>query len=144
MEIETILRNHGLRNTAFRKELLGMFYDTESSLSVEEIRSQISISKDKVTVYRALEGFENCGLIHRVPDKNNLIRFALCQSCCTPKHHEHNHAHLICSSCDKTFCIDDIKIPKVNNTIGFEIKSSKLILEGYCADCISVTNGSKP
>ena len=135
MEMESILRNHGLRNTAFRRELLGLFYHTESSLSVEEIRKQISATKDKVTVYRALEGFEKCGLIHQVPDKNNLIRFALCQSDCSHGNHVHNHAHLICNNCNDTFCVEDIAFPEFTNIKGFTIHKMQLTLEGYCSKC---------
>ena len=73
-------------------------------------------------------------MIHRVPDKDNLIRYAICQrnSSCS---HDHNHAHFICNVCADTFCIESINTPIIKNKEGFNIKKSKLILEGECPSC---------
>jgi len=133
---EEILQNHGLRNTAFRLELLKMFQQTKSSLSVDEIKGKAGETNDKVTIYRALEAFEKSGLIHSVPDKENLARYALCHTACDSAGHVHNHAHLICNNCEDTFCIDQIEVPSIKNTAGYKINSSQLTLEGICADCL--------
>ena len=53
------------------------------------------------------------GLIHQVPDKNNLSRYALCNSDCKPSNHIHHHAHFICDYCDDTMCIEEFKLPKI-------------------------------
>jgi Fur family ferric uptake transcriptional regulator len=136
-DVESVLYKHGLRKTAFRKELLSLFHDVNSSLTAEEIKNKVGATKDKVTIYRALDSFEKGGLIHRVPDKNNLTRYALCQTECGIDEHVHNHAHFICDNCNETFCIDDVEVPKIKSSKGFTIKSSKLTLEGSCTDCIS-------
>jgi len=130
-ELESILKDYGLRNTHFRHKLLRIFHDSESSLDVEEIKKLIEIDCNKATIYRALDAFEKCDLIHRVPDKNNLVRYALCRS----GKGSNNHAHLICSSCNKTFCLDEIEVPKIENVDGFEINDTALTLEGICQKC---------
>lgn len=130
-----ILSQSGLSKTSFRKFLIAHFYKTQNSLSVEEIINDLSYKVDKVSVYRALNAFEKNGLIHKVPDKANLIRYALCQSECNSDEHLHNHAHLLCSNCNETFCINDFKIPAINEYKGFLIKNLKVILEGSCIDC---------
>ena len=136
VDLESVLKDHGLRKTAFRKELLSLFYNANASLSVEEIKRKVESTNDKVTIYRALDAFEKTGLIHQVPDKSNLIRYALCShDTCSTSGHQHNHAHFICDGCNKTFCIDDVKIPAITNAKGFTIKSSKLTLEGNCPNC---------
>lgn len=140
INIASILHDHGLRLTKFRSDLLALFYQVNSSLTAEEIKNRAGASKDKVTIYRALDAFEKTGLIHRVPDKSNLTRYALCQTTCDEHGHEHNHAHFICGTCNETFCIDDIKLPEIKNTNGFRIKSSKLTLEGDCPDCSASDN----
>lgn len=138
VDLESVLKKHGLRKTAFRKELLSLFTDARSSLTVEEIKHKVKSTNDKVTIYRALDAFEKNGLIHQVPDKSNLIRYALCQDDeCSTSGHQHNHAHFICDKCNKTFCIDDVQIPIITNTKGFKIKQSKLTLEGNCPDCLN-------
>ena len=96
---------------------------------------KIKSTNDKVTIYRALSAFEKKCLIHRVPDKSNLIRYALCQKECSKIHHKHNHAHFICNVCAQTFCLDNIKLPQINDTSGFKINKTKLTLEGACPSC---------
>jgi len=135
-DLELILKNHGLRKTVFRKELLTLFSDSTSSLTVEEIKSKVKTTNDKVTIYRALDAFEKNGLIHQVPDKSNLIRYALChEEKCSSSGHQHNHAHFICDNCNKTYCIENVEIPIITNAEGFTIKHAKLTLEGICLDC---------
>ncbi|MFT6417668.1 MAG: Fur family ferric uptake transcriptional regulator [Dokdonia sp.] len=133
--IDEILHAHGLSKTNFRIELLALFIGSNSSLSVEEIKSRIASTNDKVTIYRALTSFEKNGLIHKVPDKSNLNRYALCQSECSNQGHNHNHAHFICVSCEETFCIDETEIPQISIPQGYHVNHSNLTLEGECAKC---------
>ena len=135
-EIDEMLNTHGLRKTAFRVELLSLFAQTKSSLSVEDIKSQVGSTNDKVTVYRALDAFEKGGLIHKVPDKGNVTKYALCHSQCSDEGHVHNHAHFICTNCEETFCIDDVDVPKVNVPAGYHVSKSSLTLEGECPACV--------
>ena len=137
MDLDAVLKEHGLRKTTFRKELLSLFYNSNSSLTAEEVKNSLGETTDKVTIYRALDAFEKTGLIHRVPDKSNLTRYAICHSECSSIKHVHNHAHFICETCNETFCIDDIKIPHIEGAKGFIIKNTKLTLEGQCPDCIA-------
>jgi Fur family ferric uptake transcriptional regulator len=133
--IDKTLHDHGLRKTVFRVELINLFISSKSSLSVDEIKKKAGSTNDKVTIYRALDSFEKCGLIHKVPDKENLTRFALCHSDCSVKGHIHNHAHFICTNCDDTFCLDETEIPSIKLPKGYHVDNSKLTLEGECARC---------
>ena len=133
---EESLSNYGLRNTAFRKKLLKLFQDSEETLTVEYIKDKIGRKNDKVTIYRALSKFEKSGLIHQVPDKNNLSRYALCNSECNPSNHIHQHAHFICNHCDNTLCIEEIDFPKIKKMKGFKFKKIELIIQGSCPKCL--------
>jgi Fur family transcriptional regulator, ferric uptake regulator len=135
-EMDEILSSHGLRKTAFRVELLSLFSQTKSSLSIEDIKSKVGSTNDKVTVYRALDAFEKSGLIHKVPDKLNVTRYALCHTNCSDEGHVHNHAHFICTSCEETFCIDELDVPKIQSPAGYHISKSSLTLEGECPNCV--------
>lgn len=130
-----MLSRNGLSKTSFRKKLIKLFYLSKSSLLIDDVINNLSYKVDKVSVYRALNAFEEKGLIHKVPDKDNLIRYALCQSECSSTKHSHNHAHLLCNKCNATYCLNDFKIPVENEYKGFIINHSKIILEGSCIDC---------
>jgi Fur family ferric uptake transcriptional regulator len=133
--IDTTFKKYGLKKTTFRKELFKLFYNSLNSLSAKEISKQFSSSTDKASIYRALDSFEKSGLIHQVPDKNNLLRYSLCKSECKPNHHAHDHAHFLCSVCEETFCLDDFKFPTAKSHNGFLINELKIIMEGTCVSC---------
>ena len=116
-------------------ELLALFYSSNKSLSVDDIIHNSNNEINKVTVYRALERFEETGLIHHVPGKNNLKRFSLCREECAPHQHTHNHGHFICNECDQTYCLESVQIPKLAPLKDFTIQQYQLTLEGICNDC---------
>lgn len=82
--MDDLFVKYGLKKTSFRKELLIFFQSSTSSLTVKKIIKKFASSVDKVSIYRALNSFEKSGLIHKVPDKNNLLRYSLCSSECGP------------------------------------------------------------
>ena len=133
--MDNLFIKYGLKKTSFRKELLIFFQSSSSSLTVKKIIKKFASSVDKVSIYRALNSFEKSGLIHKVPDKNNLLRYSLCSSECGPGKHSHDHAHLLCSICDETFCLDDFLLPNIKTHNGYVINNYKIILEGSCLSC---------
>ena len=138
MDYKTILSQNGLSQTKFRSDLLNLFYTSKKSLLVQDILNHFKNSIDKVTVYRSLDSFEKKGLIHNVPDKRNLKRYALCNhEKCSSTNHNDNHSHFICFACEQTFCLDQIKLPDLSYLKGYYIKNLKLTLEGYCNKCNS-------
>jgi len=135
--IQELLLINGIRKTQFRLELLGVFTQSKHGLSFKDIKERITFTKDKVTIYRALAVFEEKGLIHKVPNTSDVSKYALCPEVCSEEAHVHNHAHFICNQCEKTFCMDEVKLPILKKIKGYKIKKSNLTLEGDCPDCIS-------
>lgn len=133
-DIIDLLSRNGIRKTNFRIELLELFIRKKHGLSHRDINEEIGCAPDKVTIYRALDTFLDKGIIHKVPDINNNSRYALTNTNCSKG--KHNHAHLICNECKKTFCLEDIQLPEIKNNNGIKIESTKLILEGTCGKCI--------
>ena len=136
LAVQSILSRNGISRTQFRTELLNFFYSSNMSLSVEDILRHFDNSINKVTVYRSLESFENKGLIHKVPDTNNLKRYSLCrENECNVISHNHNHGHFICYSCNQTFCLEEVEVPDTICMKGFYVQELKLTAEGYCQKC---------
>ncbi len=126
---------HGIRRTPFRIELLQLFIESKSSLSHQEVKEKITSTKDKVTIYRALDNFLEKGLIHKVPDVNNVARYAVCPDNCAQEAHVHNHVHFVCESCEKTFCLDNVEVPSVQVPEGFNASSFSYTVTGLCKTC---------
>ena len=135
IDFGNILSKHNLSNTFFRRKLIELFYNTKHSLSVDDVMKALNLSINRVSVYRALESFEKNGLIHKVPNKKNVIKYALCRNGCSSEKHIHNHPHLLCSNCKETYCLHDFKVPIIDNYNGFKIKSLNVFMEGNCIDC---------
>ena len=131
-----ILSKLGISKTEFRIDLLTLFFNCKASLTTHDIFNKFNKKINKVTIYRALKSFEKKGLIHQVPDKNNLKKYSLCNlDSCSPESHNHQHGHFICYSCSQTFCLESIKSPDLTTLKDYDVKELKLIIEGYCKEC---------
>ena len=134
--VQDYLLAHGIRKTSFRIDLLTLFMESKHSLSFKDIEESVNSTQDRTTIYRAITAFLEKGLIHKVPNADNVSRYALCLQ----EPHEHNHAHFICYKCKQTFCMHEVKIPVCKNIDGFEVITSNVTFEGYCSNCASGSN----
>ncbi len=101
------------------------------------LENQLGKSADRVTLYRTLRTFEDKGILHRVADDGENIRFALCRDTCTEHYHADNHVHFTCQSCKHTFCLDHVTIPEVKLPGQYTVSSMQFIVSGLCPNCSS-------
>lgn len=136
LELEQQLERHGLRKTAFRKEVLGIFMKHKGKAIGHTDIEESLVNWDRITLYRTIKSFEDKGLIHPTPDVNGSIRYALCGQQCNAHNHNDSHAHFHCTVCDETICLDDVvenfsfRLP-----MNYEVRETKVLLEGTCASC---------
>lgn len=135
-DLKSILKHHGLKNTANRQLILQAFVNEKHALAYSDVDALIKQQLDKVTVYRTLKSFEESGIIHQVLDGSAQIRYALCHTggC---SHHEHTdqHPHFKCDTCEKTFCLDTVTIPKINLPSGYSKTTQSVFIQGICKSC---------
>ena len=130
-----LLSEKKISTTRFRIKLLNCFLESKDSISIDKLIKKYKPIVNKTTVYRALQCFENKGLIHKVPNKNNITKYSLCgMKKCPNELHSNNHGHFVCYACDKTYCLEDFKMIKPSFS-GHIIKEIKVIYEGYCKAC---------
>jgi len=131
-----ILKNNGLKLTENRKLILNQFISTDYALSYRDINSMIKRKLDKVTIYRTLKSFEESGIIHEVVDGSSQVKYALCNSTsCSSEHHNDTHIHFKCNDCEKTYCIEDIMIPRIKLPGEFQQESQSVFIQGKCEKC---------
>ncbi len=131
-----MLADHGLRKTAFRKEVLSIFLANKgkavTTASIEDSLKDF----DRITLYRTLKSFEEKGLIHLAMDINGQSRYALCDHNCSVDKHQDTHAHFHCDSCGHTTCLDEMHesyealVPQ-----GYKIKDVQITFSGVCQSC---------
>jgi Fur family transcriptional regulator, ferric uptake regulator len=130
-----ILKQYGLSVTDSRKKILELFLDTNGALAHADIEKSAAKNFDRVTIYRTLQTFVEKGIIHQIPTTDNSILYALCKHNCQQGHHHDDHVHFICSSCDKTICLDDVTVPEVKLPINFIKQQAAMVVTGICEDC---------
>ena len=129
-----LLKSHQLRVTDVRKSCIRLLQKTTSAMSSSELEKELD-GVDRITLYRTLLSFEECGLIHHSVDASGQKKYALCSDHCDEHEHHDNHVHFHCSSCGETECLDnevptDIKLPK-----GYQINDVQFNVMGVCAKC---------
>lgn len=133
--IAQALTDHSLRKTPARRAVLQVLADSSFALSGSEIEQQIGPNTDRITLYRTLKSFEENGLIHRVIDSTDIIRYASCSIECSAQAHFDNHVHFKCTTCQHIYCLNQVAIPAVTLPDKFEATTRDYLLAGVCRAC---------
>lgn len=132
---EQILQEHQLKKTPIRVAVLELFLEVNHGLSPAEINKQLATSHDRVTIYRTLNKFEEKGMLHRVPDADSGLRYALCSQHCPDEAHLDYHAHFICRQCQNTFCLENVAVPSTSFPKHVQVEEVQYTLTGLCEGC---------
>jgi Fur family ferric uptake transcriptional regulator len=91
----------------------------------------------RATVFRALELFEELGLVERLDLPNGEHAYVVCE----PAHHH----HVICRRCGRGTEVEDCGIDAVAREIeartGYVVDSHRIELFGLCPDCAATRSG---
>lgn len=132
-DIVALLEEHNVRPTANRIIVAGALAKAGMPMSLAELETEID-SIDKSNIFRALVSFKDNHLVHAIEDGSNGVRYELCKS----HGHDHDedlHVHFHCEICGKTFCFEDIPVPKVDVPEGYQPISTNYIIKGICPSC---------
>ncbi len=135
MKSEELLKEHNLRVTSIRKEIVEYLIHQKTAVSHAELEAVLSDQFDRVTIYRTLNSFDERGIVHKVIDNNGVTRFALCSHNNCKHEHKDNHVHFRCSVCDKLECLYEQHIPEIALPKSYSKQKSYLLIEGVCANC---------
>ncbi|HCX22749.1 MAG: transcriptional repressor [Flammeovirgaceae bacterium] len=131
-DLKKVLKNHKLRITDTRMDVLEYFVKQSKALSFRDLEERFE-GCDRVTLYRTLNAFTENGVLHKIPDDSGYATYGVCYDTCTHDHHTHDHMHFKCTACGKITCVDQ-HIPQINLP-GYEIKEANMILSGVCPNC---------
>ncbi len=131
---ESILRQHNLKVTTFRSEVMEIFLTSQHALLLGDIESRLD-THDRITLYRTLKNFEDKGLVHKVNVGTTSTKYALCVDDCSEDAHADEHVHFHCNRCDNTFCLDHVHIPTIQLPSGFAFANALMTINGVCKEC---------
>lgn len=132
--LKTILKNHHLRITDCRLDVIQYFLDEKSAHSQGDLENQFT-KYDRVTLYRTLNSFLESGILHKIPNETGSATYGLCHDTCSPELHTHNHMHFKCNTCGQIECLDDKTVPEVTLPSGYQVEGVNLIVDGVCVKC---------
>lgn len=133
MKFEELLRKYDLKVTKGRVAILKVLTNYHKSMGVELIFGkckEYGVNINLSTVYRALELFEEKGIVDKFASKDGIFFYKL-------KGEEHKHL-IRCSVCKK-----EIEVPcpmkqfeeMVQSETGFTLTEHNLIMTGVCEEC---------
>jgi Fur family transcriptional regulator, ferric uptake regulator len=134
-QIKQILKDHSLRHTQGRADIISVFLNKNVAISHSDIEAEMDSQYDRVTIYRTLKSFLEKGLIHKVLDDTGTMHYALCDDACSEVEHQHDHIHFKCNNCGETTCLENVHIPKVSLPNGFSYEESNYLITGTCDKC---------
>jgi len=132
MEAITLLKKHQLRKTTHRLEILELFLDKPEPISQRDLQIKFP-DCDRVTIYRILNSFQEKGLIHRIVDTDNVVRYAFSKP--QEETHHHEHVHFKCENCGKISCLADITPENFPLPEGYTIRNINFLVIGTCKKC---------
>jgi len=134
-EIKEIIKDHKLRVTDCRIDVLGLFHEKQRAVSIKDLEENLP-GYDRVTLYRTLNSFAENGLVHKIPDDSGFASYGLCHSTCTSTAHQHNHIHFKCNSCGTVECMDkEIQLPDYTLPGNYSSSEVDIIINGVCGKC---------
>ena len=132
MDDRELLKEHGLKATNARREVLRVLSSFSSPVGAEEVfRSLLDKGIDLSTVYRTLNSFVDAELAKREvgPHKENLYSLL----------GEEDHHLLVCLKCGKKIPLEGCPYHEANEAIekatGFKVHDHNTEIYGYCPDC---------
>ncbi len=131
---KTLLRDHNMRLTHCRQETLMLFLQKPYALTNAFFEENLRGNHDRITIYRTLRSFLKSGILHKVLDDNGGIKYALCKENCLPEHN-HQHVHFKCEVCNKTVCLEEVKIPELHLPQGYNTDEVSMLVTGICDQC---------
>lgn len=132
-EIDQKLQSRKIKPTAMRELVLSVLTEQTTAISLAELEDKFD-KADRTTLYRTLKTFKENKLIHSIDDGSGSLKYALCLDKCECQP-EDLHVHFTCTSCNHTYCLNDISIPSLNLPAGFQMDTVSLVVEGICANC---------
>lgn len=132
-DYKKLLKNHHLRITDCRIDVLEKFYITDHALSFKDLEDELN-DYDRVTLYRTLNSFIDQGLLHKIPNDSGMATYGLCREDCTEEAHHHDHVHFKCNICGHVECFPNYHTPVIDLP-DYDVEESYLILNGVCKTC---------
>lgn len=127
------LLTHDIKPTAMRLLVLRALSEANQILSLKELE-EVLFPADRSTIFRTLTLFQEHGLVHCINDGTGSARYEICKGECHCTL-EDQHIHFHCTCCNRTICLNDIRVPSIIVPSGYVMMSVNYVVTGLCPVC---------
>ena len=128
------LERAGARMTEPRRRVAQLVAERDGHFTAGDIALAAAVRKVRVgraTIFRALELFDELGLVERIDLPTGEHAYLLCDRT--------HHHHVVCSGCGRSTEVEDCGMAgvalEVARRTGYAIETHRLELFGRCPDC---------
>lgn len=127
---EQILLKAEIPITAQRLLVLDFMLNSRKPLSKKDILSQLRTHMDRVTLYRIVNKFVECGILNKLSnDLGGVYSLKPMEGGVRP------HLHFLCDKCHQTYCVKEVELNEVKLPDGFSFDSIEFLAHGICSSC---------
>lgn len=130
-----ILKESGLSCTRIRENLIAVLLESKVALSSNEIHRRMSVTCDRVTLYRNLRELVRRGIAHQVVINSHESRYALPDRTMLANHQYSEHIHFKCLHCNKVQCLEENLGGAYHLPQGFVKTETNFVVFGLCNIC---------
>ncbi len=127
------LNDRNIKPTSIRLLIIKAMMEFEHAFSLFDLELKLE-TVDKSTIYRTIQLFQENGIIHSIDDGTHSLKYSVCEDTCECDIND-LHTHFHCRSCNQTYCLNAIPIPKVTLPAGFVLENANFVLKGICMYC---------
>lgn len=134
MDTKKALKDHGLRVTKKREEILKALAEEGGPVSAEKIFERLKKAGEDIdlsTVYRNLKTLEDANLLIKNTNLDGISYYQV-------KGEDHKHV-MVCAICHKKVLIDHCPLEEVERDLeretGYQIIGHNVEFTGICPDC---------
>lgn len=136
--VDEYLKQHGLRLTPTRRQVVEILTNHSYALSQHEIEQKLTLEADRVTVYRTLLTLIEVGLVSKILDERGQ-RFLLCRG-----EKKAENAHFKCTDCGHIEVIENSIFLPVALPQGYVLQNHNVLITGTCPTCNEYKNIISP
>lgn len=136
MNIKTIFEEKNIKYTDKKGAILEKIVNLNHSFSANDLHISLQKSRniDRSTVYRAIAGFKEAGILSEFLGEDGAVRYDYIREGQNP------HPHFECRICLKRICLEelgfDAGVYLSNLALGHKIERINLSFGGVCKECL--------
>lgn len=129
--INTLVKN-SVKPTADMLLVAKLLIDSKAPLTIFEIVDTLSFI-EKTQITDILSSLVEYGIAKSFVDGRGVVSYEIYRS--DAESDKHNHVHFYCESCHKTYCMEELPLPKTKLPRGFTVYTRSFVIKGCCPSC---------